>query len=51
MVLNGLPEDHKTFSDIVSQHDKKEDEMNFQEFKVALRSYKETEKSCTPSNW
>ena len=51
MVLNGLPEDYKTFSAIVSQHDKKEDKMNFQEFKVALRSYKETEKSRTPSNW
>ena len=51
MVLNGLPEDYKTFSAIVSQHDKKGDKMNFQEFKVALRSYKETEKSRTPSNW
>ena len=49
MVLKGLPEDYKTFSAIVSQRDEKEDKMKFQEFKVALRSYEETEKSRTPS--
>ena len=49
MVLKGLPEDYKPFSAIVLQHDEKEDKMKFQEFKVALKSYKETEKSRTPS--
>ena len=49
MVLKGLPEDYKTFSAIVSQRDEKEDKMKFQEFKVALRSYEETERSRTPS--
>ena len=49
MVLKGLPEDYKTFSAIVSQRDEKEDKMKFQEFKVALRSYEETEKSRIPS--
>ena len=49
MVLKGLPEEYKTFSAIVSQRDEKEDKMKFQEFKIALRSYEETEKSRTPS--
>ena len=49
MVLKGLPEDYKTFSAIVSQRDEKEDNMKFQEFKIALRSYEETERSRTPS--
>ena len=49
MVLKGLPEDYKTFSAIVSQRDEKEDKMKFPEFKVALRSYEETEKSRTSS--
>ena len=49
MVMKGLPEDYKTFSAIVLQRDEKEDKMKFQEFKVALRSYEETEKSSTPS--
>ena len=31
------------------QRDEKEDKMKFQEFKIALRSYEETEKSRTPS--
>ena len=31
----------------MSQRDEKDDKMKFQEFKVALRSYEETEKSCT----
>lgn len=48
MVLKGLPTEYKTFSAIVSQRDEKDDKMKFQEFKVALRSYEETEKSCTP---
>ena len=43
-VLKGLPLEYKTFSAIVSQWDKKDDKMKFQEFKVALRSYEETEK-------
>ena len=49
MVLKGLPEEYKTFSAVVSQRDEKEDKMKFQEFKIALRSYGETEKSLTPS--
>ena len=40
---------YKTFSGIVLQRNKKEDKMKFQEFKVALRSYEEMEKSRTPS--
>ena len=47
MVLKGLPTEYKTFSAIVLQRDKKDDKMKFREFKVALRSYEETEKSCT----
>ena len=47
MVLKGLPTEYKTFSAIVSQRDKKDDKMKFQEFKVVLRSYEETQKSCT----
>ena len=49
MVLKGSPEEYKTFSAIVSQRDENEDKMKFQEFKIALRSYEETEKSRTPS--
>jgi len=49
MVLKGLPAEYKTFSAIVSQRDEKDDKMKFHEFKTALRSYEETEKSCTPS--
>ena len=49
MVLKGLPADYKTFSAIVTQHDEKDDEMKFQEFKTSLRSYEEREKSFTPS--
>ena len=49
MVLKGLPVEYKTFSAIVTQRDEKEDKMKFQEFKVALRSYEETEKSHTVS--
>ena len=48
MVLKRLPAEYKTFSAIVSQRDEKDDKMKFQEFKVALRSYEKTEKSCTP---
>ena len=48
MVLKGLPSEYKTLSAIVSQHDEKDSKLKFQEFKVALRSYEETEKSCTP---
>ena len=42
MVLKGLPSSFKTFSAIVVQRDK---EMTFAEFKTALRSYEESEKS------
>jgi len=49
MVLKGLPAEYKTFSAIVSQRDEKDDKTKFHEFKTALRSYEETEKSCTPS--
>ena len=45
MVLKGLPVEYKTFSAIVSQRD---DKIQFQEFKVALRSYEETERSHMP---
>ena len=48
MALKGLPAEYKTFTAIVSQRDEKDDKMKFQEFKVALRSYEETEKYCTP---
>ena len=46
--LKGLPTEYETFTAIVSQRDEKDDKMKFQECKVALRSYEETEKSCTP---
>jgi hypothetical protein len=42
MVLKGLPSSFKRFSAIVVQRDK---EMTFAEFKTALRSYEEREKS------
>ena len=42
MVLKGLPSSFKTFSAIVVQRDK---EMTFAEFKTALRSYEESERS------
>ena len=41
MVLKGLPVEYKTFSTVVAQKDKI---MSFSEFKVALRSFEETEK-------
>ena len=49
MVLKALPKDYKSFSAIVLQCDEKEDKINFQQFKVVLKSYKETDKSRTPS--
>ena len=49
MVLKGLPAEYKTFSAIVLQRDDKDDKMKFHEVKTAIRSYEETEKSCTPS--
>ena len=42
MMLKGLPSNFKTFSAIVVQRDK---QMTFAEFKVALRTYEESEKS------
>ena len=46
MVLKGLPGQYKTFTTVVTQ---KEREMLFMEFKVALRSFEETEKCQQPS--
>jgi hypothetical protein len=43
MVLKGLPSSFKTFSAIIVQRDKRE--MTFAEFKTALRSYEESERS------
>lgn len=48
MVLKGLSAEYKTFSAIISQRGEKEAKMTFQEFKTALRSYEETEKSSKP---
>ena len=41
MVLKGLPDSYKAFSTIITQAD--EDKMDFQKFKVSLRSYEESE--------
>ena len=43
MVLKGLPPEFKPFTTVVTQKDKS---LNFSEFKVALRSYEETERAC-----
>lgn len=42
MTLKGLPDDYKAFIAVVTQSEKKQ---SFTEFKVALRSFEETEKS------
>ena len=42
MVLKGLPHEYKTFSTVISQ---KNEIISFKDFKIALRSYEETEKS------
>ena len=42
MVLKGLPESFKPFIVVVTQSDKKQ---SFSEFKVALRSFADTERS------
>ena len=47
MVLKGLPPEYKTFATIVTQKDEKDHK--FSDFKVALRSFEETEK-CSPSS-
>lgn len=48
MILKGLPQTRfKSFSTVVTQRDK---EMSFGEFKVALRSFEETEKLSSDSN-
>ena len=48
MILKGLPQTRfKSFSTVVTQKDK---EMSFGEFKVALRSFEETEKLSSESN-
>jgi len=44
MILKGLPPDFKTLCTIITQKDK---ELTFAEFKVALRSFEETEKQTT----
>ena len=43
MILKGLPSEFKPFTTVITQ---KEKSLNFSEFKVALRSYEETEKAC-----
>ena len=43
MILKGLPTEFKPFTTVITQKDKS---LNFSEFKVALRSYEETEKAC-----
>lgn len=45
MVLKGLPPDYKTFCTVVTQ---RQTAMTFQEFKVALRSFEESEKCQNP---
>lgn len=40
MILKGLPDQYKQFSTVVTRRDKK---MTFTEFKIALRSYEESE--------
>ena len=48
MLLKGLPPSYKTFCTVVTQKDKM---MTFAEFKVALRSFEESEKcQATPSD-
>ena len=42
MVLKGLPTEFKPFSTVVTQKDK---DQTFSEFKVALRSFEETERA------
>ena len=46
MVLKGLPTQYNTFKTVVTQRERK---MSFTEFKVALRSFEETEKCQQPS--
>ena len=46
MVLKGLPTQYNTFKTVVTQRER---EMSFTEFKVALRSFEETEKCQQPS--
>ena len=46
MILKGLPSEYKPFTTVITQ---KEKSLNFTEFKVALRSFEETEKACRPS--
>eukprot|EP00794_Sanderia_malayensis_P006415 gene6415-7146_t len=43
MVLKGLPDSYKTFATVVTQREK---QMEFSEFKTALRNFEETERSC-----
>ena len=47
MVLKGLPENFKAFSTVVTQ---KSEQVSFLEFKTALRSYEESEKSRTATS-
>ena len=44
MILKGLPDDYKPFVVVVTQSDR---EHNFQEFKLALRNFEETEHTRT----
>lgn len=47
MVLKGLPATFKPFTTVITQKDKN---LTFTEFKIALRSYEETEKMRNPPN-
>ena len=46
MVLKGLPMEFKPFVTVITQREKA---LTFAEFKVSLRSFEETEKSCDKS--
>ena len=46
MVIKGLPVEYKPFNTVITQ---KKEQVSFTEFKVALRSYEETIKSCEPN--
>lgn len=47
MVLKGLPISYKPFVVVTTQSEK---QLTFADFKVALRSFEDTEKSCTENN-
>ena len=47
MVMKGLPQEYKPFTAVILQKDEK---LTFQEFKVALRNFEETEKGATEAS-